>query len=438
MSQNREYDAAMADTAALSDDEYGSILEHRERQRLAKEFRLSRTLVATGAIGAACGLIAGGPVGVVVALAMLSTFTAAGLGKRKQAERLQKAAIPPSTRVRVQRILDGLVAESGIEQPTVIISPSKSMNAMALKIFAHRRGTVQVNEGILTLPDPMLRAVLAHELTHYAHRDSRSLVAFAFSRIGISQFQRSMVIYSALAAWGTGVLPWVPGVVGAVAGAVLSPLFIGSIAAGGVIAGMQNVMSRRLERRADAMLPAFTAHSRDGHQDLAAALKVLAQNDFEKAVSRIAIAESQTPLTRGRTASTPKSRLRKLRAELHTSDMACTDRIESYLTANHPPIQDRIARLLSDSSSTRLVPRATVRRVATPSGALPREKYEYSITVYERDSGSLLQSRRPFLRRTKLPQGATAGTPPVAEFRFTASASVRSREMSSGSGHTLG
>ena len=413
-----QYDAPMTDPSSLSDEEYGKILEHRERQRQEKEFRLSRTLIGTGLLGAAAGLLAGGPLGIVVALAMVSTFTAAGVGKRKQTERMQQAHISQAERVRVQRLVDGLVAEGGMEQPTVVISPSKSMNAMAMKIFANRRGTIQVNEGILSLPDSMLHSVLAHELTHYAHRDSRTLVPFALSRLGVSLMQRSMILYAILTGWGAGMLPWVPGVVGSVTGALLTPLFIGSLSAGAAIGAAQNIVSRRLEKRADAMLPAFTARNSHERQYLALALTVLAQKDFAKAVSRLHTKESSTPRTSRRRQPTPQSQLRSLRAALHTSDMAFTDRIESFFTMNHPPTQDRIANLLEDS--TRLVPRATVRRVATPNGAHAAESYEYRITVEQRAKRSNLRQRMPFLRRTALPGGAQNVAPPVAQYQFIA------------------
>lgn len=424
----------MAEPTFLSDEDYGQLLERREQARLAKEFRLSRTLIGTGVVGAAAGLLAGGPIGILVALAMISTFSAAGIGKRKQTERMKWASISRMDRVRVQRIIDDLVSESGTEPPAVIISPAKSMNAWAMKIFAHRRGTVQVNEGILVLSDPMLRAVLSHELTHYAHCDSRTLIPFSFSKLGISLLQRSMIVYALLTAWGSGILPWVPGVVGAVATAIVSPLFIGSLVAGAVIGSTQNVISRKLERRADAMLPVFTERHADRRKDLALALTVLAQQEFEKAVSRMQVKQDTSPRTSRRTVSSPKSRLRSLRATLHTTDMALTDRIGSFFITNHPPTHERVAHLLEHN--TRLVSSATVRRVSTPSGVRNGETYEYVLTVRPRQARMPLRAKVPFLRRTELPGGARTVKAPVAQFRFV-SPPVNSAASLSSVSHAL-
>jgi heat shock protein HtpX len=115
----------------------------------------------------------GGRTGAVVALvfAAVMNFGTYWFSDKIVLAQYRAREIPPGAHPRLDRIIDGLTARSGMPRPRVYVIPQEQPNAFATGRNP-QHAAVAVTEGILQLMnDEELEGVIAHELSHVRHRD---------------------------------------------------------------------------------------------------------------------------------------------------------------------------------------------------------------------------------------------------------------------------
>ncbi|GGX89345.1 peptidase M48 [Litchfieldella qijiaojingensis] len=111
-------------------------------------------------------------------------------------------------------VLDILYQRAGLEiEPQLYYSPSRDLNAFA--VGDRRDGGIAITAGLLrTLDLRQLAAVLAHEVNHLQHGDTRVMsMAAAMTRLTFwlaTVVQISLLLLLPLIMTGEGELPWLP------------------------------------------------------------------------------------------------------------------------------------------------------------------------------------------------------------------------------------
>src|SRR5687767_7641189 len=103
--------------------------------------------------------------------------------------------VTPQQAPRLHRIVDGVVARSGIPKPRVAIIPAAQPNAFATG-RSPKHAVIAATEGILQLlEDDELEGVIAHEISHVKNRDTLVMTVAATMAAAIS-FAARMLIFS--------------------------------------------------------------------------------------------------------------------------------------------------------------------------------------------------------------------------------------------------
>lgn len=103
--------------------------------------------------------------------------------------------VTPQQAPRLHRIVDGVVARSGIPKPRVAIIPTAQPNAFATGRNP-KHAVIAATEGILQLlEDDELEGVIAHEISHVKNRDILVMTIAATMAAAIS-FAARMLIFS--------------------------------------------------------------------------------------------------------------------------------------------------------------------------------------------------------------------------------------------------
>ena len=201
--------------------------------------------------------------------------------------------------------LEHLTGRAGVARPELLVYPSQMPNAFAVSGW-RRPGAVAVSTGLLSLlPTREVRAVLAHEVAHLAHRDSAlSLTSGVFVQVTTALSQGFAVLVLLAALLGAGLPPL----------AQMAPALILVWGAPWLALLLQAALQRTREHLADAEAARLTGDPRG----LAMALTRL---------------QAYSQLLHGW--------LRRLRF-LYTSE---SDAGPAWLRS-HPPTHERVARLL--------------------------------------------------------------------------------------------
>ena len=103
--------------------------------------------------------------------------------------------VTPQQAPRLHRIVDGVVARSGIPKPRVAIIPTAQANAFATG-RSPKHAVIAATEGFLQLlEDDELEGVIAHEISHVKNRDTLVMTIAATMAAAIS-FAARMLIFS--------------------------------------------------------------------------------------------------------------------------------------------------------------------------------------------------------------------------------------------------
>jgi heat shock protein HtpX len=257
-----------------------------------------------------CGQLIGGNTGMVVALGLAAVMN---LGSYWFSDKIvlglyRARPVSESEAPRLHAIVDGLVARAGLPKPKLYVLPQRAPNAFATGRNP-RHAAVAVTQGLLEMmDDEELAGVVAHELGHVRNRDIliASIAATIAGAVGI---------LASIARWGAifggfgGRDDRNGGLIGLLATAIVAPL---------VAVVLQMAVSRSREYAADAAGAAIAGQP----HGLARALEKLGH------VSR-RIPLHATQATSHLFIVTPLS-----------------GRTMMKLFSTHPPIEERIRRLL--------------------------------------------------------------------------------------------
>lgn len=274
-----------------------------------------RTVVLLGLLSglliAVSTLLFGSSYGSVIGLGLAAVMN---LGSWFYSDKIALAAygaqpISPESAPSVYRIVQRLSGRAKLPMPGVYMIPSDSMNAFATgRDPAH--AAVAVTEGIVRLlPEDELEGVIAHELSHIAHRDTLTQ-AVAATVGGAIAYLGQMASYSMFFFGGDrdqnqGVNP-----IGLIVTIVVAPLAATIIQLG---------ISRTREFAADAGAARLTGNPRA----------------LARALQRLEFAAKQQPLE-GSPAFAPLLIINPLPRNLMRS-----------LFSTHPATEDRVQRLLT-------------------------------------------------------------------------------------------
>ncbi|HYI60870.1 MAG TPA: M48 family metalloprotease [Acidimicrobiales bacterium] len=145
----------------------------RTTRRSALLLGASALLLAVAVVAIPAWLVGLGPVGVVVAVAVVG---AAAFALWWTAERVALSAsrarpADPGEHARLHNLVEGLCVASGLPKPDLYVVDDEAPNALALG-RSPQRAAIVVTTGLLaTMTRVELEAVLAHELSHIKHDD---------------------------------------------------------------------------------------------------------------------------------------------------------------------------------------------------------------------------------------------------------------------------
>ncbi|MDR1360206.1 MAG: zinc metalloprotease HtpX [Deltaproteobacteria bacterium] len=260
------------------------------------------------------GQALGGPSGLLVALAFALLMNLGSYWySDKIVLRMYKAReLSPSEAPFVHRLVEELAAKAGIPKPRICIVPDAAPNAFATGRNPEH-AVVAVTEGLVRLLDANeLRGVLAHEISHIAHRDIL-VQSVAGVLASVVMFIANILQWGALFGAGRGEGNR-SGAASALLLALLAPLAATLI---------QMAISRSREFMADASGAEISGRP----ADLASALRKL--TDYSK----------QIPLSEGNPATAHMFIVNPFSGKLGS------------LFSTHPPVDERIRRLLEMSRS---------------------------------------------------------------------------------------
>ncbi|WP_258364046.1 zinc metalloprotease HtpX [Halomonas sp. LBP4] len=209
------------------------------------------------------GYLLAGAGGVLLCLAsaLLAVYFSGWIPARLILANAGAGLLRPHQAPELYRVLDILYRRAGLEiAPLLYYAPSRDLNAFA--VGSRHDGGIAVTEGLLRALDlRQLAGVLAHEVSHLRHGDTRVMsMAAAMTRLTIwvtTLVQISLLVMLPLVMAGELVVPWLPLLLLALA-PTLSTL-------------LQLALSRNREYTADLEAAALTG---DPH-GLASALDVL-------------------------------------------------------------------------------------------------------------------------------------------------------------------
>lgn len=188
--------------------------EHLWRSRLVNGLQTLLILAALTLVLSVPGyLLAGGGGVLLCMLAVLMAVYISGFMPARViltdtgAGRLQRRHAPE-----LYRILDILYQRAGLTIPTQLYyAPSQDLNAFA--VGSHRDGGIAITDGLLrTLDLRQLTAVLAHEVSHLRHGDTRVMsMAAAMTRLTVwitTLVQISLLLMVPMMMAGELTFPW--------------------------------------------------------------------------------------------------------------------------------------------------------------------------------------------------------------------------------------
>lgn len=280
-----------------------------------------KTILLLGVLSAllvAIGGVIGGPtlyvfLALAVALNVGGYFYSDTIVLRMSRARVLDRSEAPALFAMVQELTD----RADLPMPRLAIVPDATPNAFATGRNPEH-AVVAVTEGLLQLTDPReLRSVLAHELAHVKHRDTLVATVAAAGATAIT-YVATMLQWSAI----FGGISSDDDDGGGLGGLLLA--FLAPIGATLVQAGI----SRSREYLADE----YAAELTRDPESLASALHKL-QTQGQRLAQRGAAAPQ--PITQSLSIVNPLSSLRTRGTNLYA------------LFSTHPPIEDRIERLLA-------------------------------------------------------------------------------------------
>lgn len=209
------------------------------------------------------GLIVGstffvGVIPFVSAGALVWTLIAITAGKRMVlsfagAKKVRKIDAPE-----LYRTVENLAIQTGVPTPEIYLIEDESMNAFATG-YAPSRAAVAITRGLLgKLEKPELEAVMAHELGHILHRDTRVML-IAVTMVGIIQILSELILRGVFRTMHISGRDDRKGGGGAIAIAFLIVIAVWIIGALGAVF-VQMGISRRREYMADAQSVHLTRH----------------------------------------------------------------------------------------------------------------------------------------------------------------------------------
>lgn len=265
----------------------------------------------SGLLIAASTLLFGSSYGSLIGLGLAAVMN---LGSWFFSDKIALAAygaqpISPESAPSVYRIVQRLTQRANLPMPGIYLIPSDSMNAFATgRDPSH--AAVAVTEGIVRLlPEEELEGVIAHELSHIAHRDTLTQ-AVAATVGGAIAYLGQMASYSMFFFGGNRDNNQGPNPIG-----LLVTIFVAPLAATVIQLGI----SRTREFAADAGAARLTGNPRA----------------LAKALQRLESSATQQPLE-GSPAFAPLLIINPLPRNLMRS-----------LFSTHPATEDRIKRLLA-------------------------------------------------------------------------------------------
>lgn len=168
------------------------------------------------------------------------------------AKKIQKADAPD-----LYRTVENLAIQTGIPTPDVYVIEDESMNAFATG-YRPENAAVAITRGLLNkLTKPELEAVMAHEMGHILHRDTRVML-MAVTMVGIIQLITELVLRGVFRSSFKGNHDRKGGG-SAAAIAIILVIVIWLIGAVGAVF-VQMGISRRREYMADAQSAHLTRH----------------------------------------------------------------------------------------------------------------------------------------------------------------------------------
>lgn len=136
-------------------------------------FRTALLLGALTGLILVCGHLLGGRTGMIVALALAAAmnFATYWFSDKIVLAMYRAKPVTPSEAPRLHALMDGLVARADLPKPKLYVLPQQAPNAFATgRNPGH--AAVAVTSGLLeVMNDEELQGVIAHELAHVKHRD---------------------------------------------------------------------------------------------------------------------------------------------------------------------------------------------------------------------------------------------------------------------------
>lgn len=292
---------------------------------MKNQIKTAVLLTVMGAIFMAVGNWAGGSAGMTTALVMAILMNA---GAYWFSDRIVLAVhgarpLPAGHPSGVYEITADLCRKAGLPMPRLYVVPSRIPNAFATG-RGPRHAAVAVTEGILEiLSERELRAVLSHELSHIRNRDilvSTIVASFASALMYLAH----MLQWTGLMGGHRGENDRGPGPLGLVLTIVLAPL---------AAALIQAAVSRTREYMADDS----GADISEDPEALAAALTKISDPSF----SRRPAPGQASP------------ELQSAFAHMYIVNQFSGESIMN-LFSTHPPVKDRVRRLLSKTKAGRI------------------------------------------------------------------------------------
>ncbi len=278
---------------------------------------MQNTLKTTLLLGLLTGLIIwfggylGGQAGIVVAFlfAMMMNFGAYWFSDKIVLSMYRAQEVDPDRAPGLYRMVERLAQKAGLPTPRIYIIPSPSPNAFATGRDP-RHAVVAVTQGILKMmDDEELEGVLAHELSHIKNRDIL-ISSIAATLAGAIMMLASMARWAAIfGGFGSSDDDDGGGIVGLLLMSILAPIAAMMV---------QFAISRTREYQADASAARITG----------------TPYGLARALEKLGKASKQIPME----------------ANPATSHMFIVNPLSGRkmmnLFSTHPPLEDRIRRLL--------------------------------------------------------------------------------------------